>query len=356
MPDCVPLCDSRIVNTYTIEAFHCKLNGNDVRCDEYAKPGTTIDVGCRPRYERLGRRVDVLTCTSSGIWSSQPFACTAICGEEAPSGTPYIVGGYETDIDKVPWHAAIYMRDSQSRYQIHCGGTILNERTILSAMHCFWDVTESAPYSDLSIFQVVVGKASLDFQVIPGERQPQYFDVQKIHYPNNYRDRSGNYKSDIVVLVLERFIIFKSHITPICVPYDLENADAIVQAGLIGRVAGFGLTSSHGEPSAVLKIVELPAVDRNECEIVSKNDLFLTDDKFCAGFVNINVSVCKGDSGGGLVFDRKEGQRKKYYIRGIVSTGPAKDFSCDSNRYTTFTNILFHRELITKHEPTNRPI
>lgn len=358
IPDCEALCSSREVNTYTIQATDCVHNSETVRCTDAVRPGTTAQVSCRQRYEKTGRQVEILTCNAYGVWSPRPFSCTAICGEEASDGVAYIVGGYETDINKVPWHATIYKKSADGIFSLQCGGTILNARVVVSAMHCFWDVTEDAPYADFTLFRVVVGKATVDFYNNLEARRPQYFEIDKIHYDKLYSDRTGNYASDVVLIVLRDFIIFQSHIAPICIPYELENENKIVPAGLIGRVSGFGLTMPGGEASSKLKIVELPAIERAECRKIAENDQLLTDDKFCAGYVNLNVSVCQGDSGGGLVFPQADrwSLHTKYYIRGIVSTGPGKDWSCDSNKYTTFTNILYHKDLLRDNEVPNRPM
>lgn len=65
----------------------------------------------------------------------------------------------------------------------------------------------------------------------------------------------------------------------------------------LGRVAGWGLTQSGGKPSPQLKIVELPAILRSKC--LEDSDIGfrpqITSDKFCAGLLNSNVSVCQGN-------------------------------------------------------------
>lgn len=87
---------------------------------------------------------------------------------------------------------------------------------------------------------------------------------------------------------------------------------------------GWGLEQSNGVPSNVLKKIELPVVNREQCKQRSSPEFasYITSDKFCAGYLN-GASVCQGDSGGGLVFT-SSGQKKVYTIRGIVSTGGNK--------------------------------
>lgn len=350
--DCEAFCDPRVINTYTLQATYCRLNGRSVPCYEKTRPGTKADVNCQHRYERSGPTLQVVTCSENGIWTPQPQPCTPICGEEAPDGVAYIVGGHEANILKAPWHAVIYLGRGRG-LDLICGGTILNERVIASAMHCFWDRQENKP-GDASLYRVAVGKSNANYAYLE-ERPPQHFNISEIHYPIEYADLNNNYESDIAIVILEKYIQFQAHIGPICIPYDVKYNDIIVPDGWIGRVAGFGFTKPSGQISPVLKIVELPAVGHERCRVESGGDQFLTRDKFCAGFVNLNVSVCEGDSGGGLVFPKLENARKKFYLRGIVSTGPNNQGSCDSNKYTTFTNILYHETLVKTYEVENRP-
>lgn len=350
--DCEAFCEPRIINTFALQATYCRLNGQTVPCSDPARVGTTADVNCQHRYEKSGQAVQKVTCNQYGQWQPIPQPCTPICGEEAPDGVAFIVGGHETEITKAPWHAAIYLQ-RQSRFDVICGGTILNTRVILSAMHCFWDRIENRP-NDVTLFRVAVGKSLADYTAVE-VRRPQFMTVKDIHFPVEYRDLDNNYEADIAVLILSENIVFQAHIAPICIPYGLRYNEIIVPDGWKGRVAGFGLTSASGSISPVIKIVELPVVSHERCVIESGGDALLTRDKFCAGFVNLDVSVCEGDSGGGLVFPQVENGKTKYYIRGTVSTGHNKDGSCDSNRYTTFTNILYHEKLIETYEVENRP-
>lgn len=60
-----------------------------------------------------------------------------LLGEEAPSGTPYVVGGFQASINQVPWHAGVY-KFNGSGFSLQCGATIINARVIVSAMHCMF--------------------------------------------------------------------------------------------------------------------------------------------------------------------------------------------------------------------------
>lgn len=288
VPECKPFCSPREISSITFVA-NCYVNDGtqerQVRCTDPSKPGTIARINCQRGYENQRVPQQVISCGNDGRWKPAPNPCTQLCGEEGPEGSPYIVGGIVTNITKVPWHVAIYKR-LNGRFEQWCGGTILNAKVVISAMHCFWDRTDDKPF-DVSDFRIVAGKFKRDFD---GDEnlKTQVFSVEKMHYVDGYSDVSGLFASDIVILVLSTYIEFKTHITPICIDYDLTFDDRTVPAGWVGRVAGWGLEANSGQPSPLLKVVELPAVSRSECRASSNREFlpYITSDKFCAGKQN----------------------------------------------------------------------
>ena len=57
----------------------------------------------------------------------------------------------------VPWHVSIYQNDEQI-----CGGTIISERVVISAAHCFSQSTNNTHEIDYKIFKVAAGKTKRD--------------------------------------------------------------------------------------------------------------------------------------------------------------------------------------------------
>lgn len=125
--------------------------------------------------------------------------------------------------------------------------------------------------------------------------------------------------------------------------------DDTLNESLEGYVTGWGFTFEYKQVSEVLKELKVPTVLRSECFKNIPEDFrqYLTNDKLCAGYLNSNMSVCNGDSGGGLVF--KYGL--KYYIMGVVSNSPQAKTSeggCDSQRYSMYTKISPYTNFILK--------
>lgn len=357
VPDCKPFCSTRAISGVSIRATSCFLNDLEKSCYEPASPGTIARINCQPGYERqVQAKQQVITCGDDGTWQPQPDLCSPICGQEAPDGTPYVLSGFKANITQVPWHIGLYKKNSPNgKFEFQCGGTIVNARVVISAMHCMWDRSQNKPY-DASLFKVAAGKQKIDIDA-EEELKTTVVDVERVFYDEGYNDVTGNFAADVVLIILRKPLEFQAHIAPICIPYGLQYEEKRVTPGLEGRVAGWGLTSSGGQASENLKIVELPAIDRQKC--LSDSDPGfrpqITPDKFCAGYLNSNVGVCQGDSGGGLVFPTQERNRTVYYLRGIVSTGANKQDSCDGDKYSTFTNILYYEDLLQKTDARYRP-
>lgn len=237
--------------------------------------------------------------------------------------------------------------NADSEFEQWCGGSIIHAKLIVSAMHCFWDAAENIQ-QNIEHYMVAVGKSKRDFSAREDLKE-QFLSIDQIFYEEGYNDYAGNFANDIVIILVNKPIEFKSYIAPICIELGLEYDDRMVTPGLVGNVVGWGLEQSSGLPSPILKKIELPVVSREECRSKTPSTFhkFITSDKFCAGHLT-GVSVCQGDSGGGLVFPNTVGSSTKYYLRGIVSTGGNKAGSCDNDKYTTFTNVAYYSALIQR--------
>lgn len=360
IPTCELLCRNTVITspTYIANCYVKTNNGaeKEVRCSRPARPGTIARINCQLGYEyrSVSMAQQVVTCREDGHWYPRPTPCCQICGEEGAEGAPYIVGGFPTNITKVPWNVGIYHRRQDGRPFEHvCGGTILNAKVVISAMHCFWDRSEDKPFP-VSEFRVIAGKYFRQYDS-KEDLKIQTFSIDELHHIEDYASSKGLYSKDIVILILDSYLDFNTHISPVCMDYEVAADDAVTPNSL-GRVAGWGLESSNGLPSPVLKYIELPVIEREQCRAESNEHFvpFITSDKFCAGYLT-GRSVCQGDSGAGLVFDRLVNGKKRFYLRGIVSIGANRDGSCDNDKYTTFTNVANFTRFIKYYEIPHRP-
>lgn len=180
-----------------------------------------------------------LTCLSTGDWDKVAIRCTPRCGRVTQSATAYVVGGKKAkNIAEVPWAAAIYKRDV-----LICGGTIISEKLILSAAHCFFreqpsSLIEAVALEPLELFRIAVGKYYRD----PNAQEsfaPQFFEVSEVISVPGYDGFMGFFSADFIIIVVNDYIVFRQHISPICVDKDsVLEEDITVKPGLMGTVAG----------------------------------------------------------------------------------------------------------------------
>ncbi|CAB3232237.1 unnamed protein product [Arctia plantaginis] len=172
--------------------------------------------------------------------------------------------------------------------------------------------------------------------------------VKEIRIPALFHGAAANFQEDIALLILTNPFTYKTYVGPVCLNFDIVFDTLQLQQGNFGKVAGWGLTAANGVASQFLQVVEMPFINEKSCV----NDLpqsfrpYITGDKFCAGYTN-GTALCKGDSGGGIVFSEREQGIDRYYLRGIVSTAPnLEDQLCNDKTYTTFTRIRRHEDFI----------
>ncbi|KFB42386.1 AGAP001798-PA-like protein [Anopheles sinensis] len=350
-------CSEIPINGITIEPF-CEYQRRQITCKRPLPPTTKVRIGCRVGYQKPSEPVnETLTC-NDGTWDSSVFRCEPVCGTATPDAEAYIIGGRNISIAEVPWHVGIYknlndasLNDARSAdWQYACGGSILTERLIVTAAHCFW-ATEG--FFDKRYFRIVAGKYRRELSAI--EAQPvQMFQIHEILHQPQYQDFSGYYNLDIAIVVLSDFISFRTYIRPICLERNLRTeSEKRIKPNSFGRVAGWGFTTNTGNLSTTLKVIEIPTVDYVTCREYSPVAYrpFLTGDKFCAGDPRTGTGVCQGDSGGGFALSKEMDGDLVYYLYGVVSSAPrAANGGCDNNKYVAFTEVQNYIPMILDAE------
>ena len=145
-----------------------------------------------------------------------------------------IVGG-EKAPTPIPWqvhvHITPYNLCRPRNGTCSCGGTILDETTILSAAHCF-PLDPPFPTSTDYIQAGIKVRASLDGQKI--------FVKDVIIHPMFNPMKSSNKDNDIAILKLWSPLTFNEHVQPACLPYPSVMPE---NTGMLAVTSGWGLTS-----------------------------------------------------------------------------------------------------------------
>ncbi|XP_017031220.1 melanization protease 1 [Drosophila kikkawai] len=235
-----------------------------------------------------------------------------------------VVGGVETGKREFPWMALIEYTKPGNVKGHHCGGSLINNRYVLTAAHCVsaipsdwqltgvrlgdWDTTTNPDCTTEKNGQQDCNDPYVDNPVVERIPHPQY--------PGNARDQLN----DIALLRLRDEVKFSDFISPVCLPSLASQRDDI----FLGRkvvVAGWGRTENSFTANIKLK-AELDPVPLRDCnERYSSQRRTVTSNQMCAGGVE-GVDSCRGDSGGPLLLEDYHEGYANYYIAGVVSYGP----------------------------------
>ncbi|XP_077284005.1 modular serine protease-like isoform X2 [Arctopsyche grandis] len=343
---CIKAC--KTLSSSTVN-FQCSYQGNNVSCNDVMLSGTVVKSTCKTRHIETTSKLRTLKCIN-GDWDNTMPQCVAECGLEKSLGGGLAIGGYNEVSGGSPWHVGIY-RLKYNNFGHICGGTIITNRLVVSAAHCFHDDAAGTILNETN-YAVAVGKYYRSYYS-ELDKNPQKFLISRIITPETYGGHDQNLQQDIAVLLLKGQIKFTDSVHPVCLDL-LSNTfqKEQVSPGKLGKGVGWGLTKEGDVNSASesLIAVTIPVVDYATCrgKVPSSFVRYLTVDKFCAGWLN-GTALCSGDSGGGLVFDTTERGITRWYLRGIVSVSDLDDTrtTCRKDMYTAFTNVFRHKDFIS---------
>lgn len=235
-----------------------------------------------------------------------------------------IVGGHNAKKGAYPWQVMLWEPNLKS----FCGGTILNERWIATAAHCFIN------YNNLRWDRIVIKFGKFDRQ----HEEEQEFrtgiadSTSIVVHPAYNR---FNFDHDLALVRLREHLQFTDYILPVCLGD--RNATEHMLGGLpdnklrMGTVIGWGKLKDDGPTPRFLQEIRLPIVDQSDC--VKSTEHKVTRNMFCAGYAQeILGDACHGDSGGPFLMSHQG----KWYLVGVVSWGEG----CGAaNKYGFYTRI-----------------
>merc|ERR1719266_1057330 len=207
-----------------------------------------------------------------------------------------IVGG-EDAASPIPWQVSV--RQCQSGGCHFCGGTILDETTVMSAAHCF---TSGQSMSGYYITAGVTNRHDTSGQTI--EIANGVWNAEMPYQGNN---------NDFVILKLSSALTFNDNVGPACLP---EPDFAPDTTGQTCFVSGWGTLASGAQSLPTqLQWVAVPTVTNEKC-----NEAYggITSSMICAGLSTGGKDSCQGDSGGPFICRDSAGNG---VLTGVVSFG-----------------------------------
>ncbi|KAJ2948330.1 hypothetical protein O0L34_g7570 [Tuta absoluta] len=227
-----------------------------------------------------------------------------------PTDPSRIVGGTFTEIEQYPFVVALLRSASGVVYTHNCGGTIINERAVLTAAHCVMDDNE--PFQWLS--RVGSSAKSSGGQVHNTEAI--------IIYPEFNR---SNLDKDITVIRIVGTFSFGNSVQPgyIAPPnYPIRDNAPVWSVGW-GTICNEFCASAE-----YLKHVMVWIVNKDVCkQRYAERNMEVNENMLCSGRLDLGGrDACQGDSGGPLIHNNN-------VIIGVTSWG----YSCAHPNYPGIT-------------------
>ncbi|KXJ78224.1 hypothetical protein RP20_CCG005220 [Aedes albopictus] len=265
-------------------------------------------------------------------------------------GVIHLVGrGSQVEEGHWPWHVAVYQRlKGDDPFEYGCGGTLVNERHVLTAAHC---VVRRTARNQLPAIMYEIELHLGQHELSKVTDSVTIRDVSKAHVHPEYAPN----RNDIAVLEMRLPVEYSDTVIPICLDQkvdrdlrDLENES--------GWITGWGKTE-NGNLSNVLRTASMPVVGYMKC--LKDDPVFyghiLNESVFCAGNKN-ETSPGPGDSGGGMYIS--DGDR--WILIGIISLGKYNELRQEVNffKYIVFVNVLHHltwmKEVFAESDPPRK--
>eukprot|EP00092_Neocalanus_flemingeri_P035879 GFUD01039063.1.p1 GENE.GFUD01039063.1~~GFUD01039063.1.p1 ORF type:complete len:416 (+),score=71.18 GFUD01039063.1:74-1321(+) len=243
-----------------------------------------------------------------------------------------VVKGEEAEINEFPWAALLSIRNMSQpgRQYARCGGTLVNDRYVLTAAHCV-----PRPFGfevDVTLGEHRIS-SSLESRILRLSAMTPFI----VHDRYDVDRTAGYVVYDFTLLRLASRVKFSSYhnIRPICLPtsrfkdYDENMAGVVAGWGhtrirerTIGNlVVGRGLSSS----SDALQKLDVRLVGQDRCRAVYRDlNRDLEEGKVQIRDINVCADsavgdTCQEDSGGSLMVWNSIG--RYYEIAGVTSFG-----------------------------------
>ncbi|KAE8592489.1 hypothetical protein XENTR_v10018772 [Xenopus tropicalis] len=209
-----------------------------------------------------------------------------------------IIGGVSAKLGDYPWQVSLHQR-AGNRFAHVCGGTIINNKWVATATHCFQETVDPANWR---VYAGIINQHNLNAM----------HTVTVIVRNENYNSDTDDF--DMALMKMKQPFIFTAAIQPACLPMMNQNFGQ----NDICFISGFGKTiQSSDEGSQYLMQAQVHVIPTSVCNKVNVYNGAITPRMMCAGYLQGQIDSCQGDSGGPLVCQ----QGGIWYLAGVTSWG-----------------------------------
>ncbi|XP_053996961.1 transmembrane protease serine 9-like [Hylaeus anthracinus] len=245
--------------------------------------------------------------------SKRPNVCdNCVCGVGRKIR---IVGGNVASVYEYPWMVSMSKQGT-----FYCAGSLITRRHVLTAAHCM------AGFDRRGIKLVLADSNRPNLNKDAVVRR-----IKSVTIHENFH--AYTYNNDIAIIEMDRPVDVNGIVRTACLPED----KAIDYTGATATVVGWGRTGEDEPVSDELRKVNLPILSQEECDESGYQKNRITENMFCAGYLDGKLDACFGDSGGPL---HVKGTYGHLEVVGIISWGRGCARPNLPGIYTKLTNYL----------------
>ncbi|XP_044106087.1 coagulation factor VII isoform X1 [Neovison vison] len=320
----------------SFQGRNCETNKKDLLvcvnenggCEQYCSDHAEGGRSCRC-HEGYTLQDDGVSCAPTVEYPCGKIPVLEKRNGSNPQGR--IVGGRVCPKGECPWQAILTVDGA-----LLCGGTLLDAAWVVSAAHCF---KTRKNWRNLT---VVLGEHDLREQ--EGEEQERR--VARVFIPDKYVPGKTNH--DIALLQLNRPVTFTDHVVPLCLP-EKSFSERTLASVRFSTVSGWGQLLHRGATAVQLMAIDVPRVMTQDCQEQSRRwegSPTVTENMFCAGYLDGSKDACQGDSGG----PHATKFQGTWYLTGIVSWGEG---CAAEDHFGVYTRVSRYIEWLRRLMNTN---